>query len=239
MSEREITFLLRDDSSEQISLRIRVSQLKAQIYTTLGSSLSKLSGGRPTLEDAVTFVKKKWPNSKSEAADYLVAANILDSAGNEDAASRAATLAFEADKSLETNPTSQLTFAVLKTKSGDSPGAQLAFERAAQTVPTTGTNPTTVRYFTGVADLRMGDWSSAKENLCSPETRGWAEGHTAWLEFGAKELAIPGVDRAVNSDSCNTNVLQIALDRTNPNDPEYGHIFSAMTNESNRHPQKF
>ena len=238
MSKKEIIFLLRDDSSEQISLRIRVNQLDARIYTVLGDSLSKLSGGVPTLEDAVKFVKKKWPNSKSEAADYVVAANLLDSAGNEAAASHAVSLSVRADKSLETNPTSQLAFAVLKAKSGNNPGAQAAFKLAAQTVSSTGANPVTVRFFTGVADLRMGDWLSAEENLCSPETKGWAKDHAAWLGFGAKELEIPGVDFAVNSDSCNKRVLRIALDRTSASDPEYRHIFSAMANESNSHEPK-
>ena len=239
MSDKEIRFVLRDDSSEQISLKIKVRQLNNDVYATRGSALSESSGATPTLEDALNFVKRTW-DSKSEAADYLAAANILDSVGNTAAASRAASLAATADKSLDDNPTAQLTFAVLKAKSGDNRGAQAAFKVAAQTVSSTGSNPALVRYFSGVADLKMGDWSSAKENLCSPETRGWAQDHAAWLGFGVQELGIPGVDEAVDSESCGKRVLVIALSRTTPNDPEHHRIIHVMaedrlTDKSGRH----
>lgn len=238
MSEKEVNFLLRDDSSEQISLRIKVSRLKAEVYNTFGAELARLSHGNPTVEDALTLVKKTWPNSKSEAADYVVAANLLDSAGSPAAANKAVTASLMKDKSLATNPTAQFTLAILRAKTGDKLGSELALEQWIQATSGTSANQGNVRYFSGLASLKFGNWSSAKEDLCSPETKNWAKDHAEGLEFGAKELEIPGVNEAVNSISCDTRILRIALDRTSPNDPEYQHIYSVLNDQPQPHRPK-
>jgi hypothetical protein len=237
---KEINFFLTDDSNEQISLRIRINSVNYKTKRSSRSGLVKLPPPHTTLQDAMEVVKRESPDSKSIAADYLAAANLLDSAGNEAGASRAVTLAFAADKSLETNPAAQLTFAVLKTKSGDKQEAEQAFKWANKFASTTDVSPMEVRYFTGVADLRLGNWSSATQNLCSIDTKGWAAGdqQRQFVQFGAKELEIPGVVKAVNSHNCERSVLDLALARTTANDPEYSNILAALAKITDSHKPK-
>src|SRR5262249_4006487 len=149
LKNKEINFLLRDNSSERIALRIRAKKLEAQIYKDLELELRKVSHGNPTVEAAVSLLKSKVQNSKNRAVNYLVAANILDSVGNAQEATRAASLALWADKSLESNAFAQFNIGIMNAKSGNSSDAEAAFARAKVNWDIADADPITVTYFSG------------------------------------------------------------------------------------------
>lgn len=209
--DKEINFVLRDDSSEEIRLKITLEQLQAEVYSKLGTELRRATKGAPTLDDTVAFVKNKWRAPANQGAQYLVAANLLDSVGNKTAASRAAEMSVAADTSLQTNPAAQITLALYNTKSGDTPNAQAALSYFSQSVAS-GPEIGSARYFTGVSNLKLGNWQYAADNLCRQETRDWVEHNPDPTRFAEKELEVKSLNYALQTTECPREVFRVAAE---------------------------
>lgn len=234
MPEKDIDFFLADDFNENIALRIKLNLKKiADVYQKLGQELVNRSGDHPTLEHALGFVTSKWPGLKNEAARYMIAANLLDTVGDQASASQVMTLAMNADKSLEASTTAQFTLAMLKANAGDRVGTEEVLQRATKFVPSTDANA--VLYLSGLTNLKFGEWQSASTMLCSQSTKSWATVQSPWLTEAPFVLETPGVAGIVTSDKCRTGVLQLALQRYRVDDPEYGQIVTAIRRAEANH----
>jgi len=99
------SFAIRDNSGEEIEVKVEVRQDNQQLYGNLAKEAQQMSGNQiPTLQDALAVVSRSSPDLKDDAGRYLIATGILKQAGNGAAAKVAFEKVTSSDAGLSRHP---------------------------------------------------------------------------------------------------------------------------------------
>lgn len=111
-------FSVRDNWNNQVEIDATVSEDSGNVYQTVAEALKLPENQNASLPQVLSQLEERDPSIKENPGRYIIASNVLATAGNLREATLAAQRAVAADPTLDTNPSAQVNLGVINTKAG-------------------------------------------------------------------------------------------------------------------------